>query len=220
MASNDGMTLEEWTVGEIAPLTVQIRYDDLGSDIANPRTHSDEVSELVMDHRRYTLEDRKPDGQETEALERGGMALLYRYLRLTRGAIAFCGIGMYDHSGITVYPVALGGNGRSPFDAAGWDSGLVGFGYVTRERWHELCGDRPESEAQADLEADVRTYGRYLEGQVYGYVIEDAAGDVLDSCWGYLADEGTRDDPHGIAYVKSEAQSQAEWFANHTAVAP
>jgi hypothetical protein len=32
------------------------------------------------------------------------------------------------------------------------------------------------------------TVRAYLDGEVYGWTVEDADGDVLDSCWGYIGD--------------------------------
>lgn len=45
-------------------------------------------------------------------------------------------VGMYDHSGYTFYE----GTGPHAFDSAGWDSGQVGFLYVTKDRLREETG--------------------------------------------------------------------------------
>lgn len=95
-------------------------------------------------------------------------------------------------------------SGRFMGDDAGWDTSFVGFVYVTRERAFELGipgtdfkgGGEPTTEV-ADLdklratmieqaESEVREYAMYLEGDCGGYVVKDDAGNVLDSCWGWL----------------------------------
>jgi hypothetical protein len=35
---------------------------------------------------------------------------------------------------------------------------------------------------------DLREYRAVLEGEVYGYVVKDADGEVEDDCWGYIGD--------------------------------
>ncbi|HMM80505.1 MAG TPA: hypothetical protein PKC65_10830 [Pyrinomonadaceae bacterium] len=45
-------------------------------------------------------------------------------------------VGMYDHSGYTFYE----GTGPHAFDSPGWDSGQVGFLYVTKDRLRKETG--------------------------------------------------------------------------------
>jgi hypothetical protein len=169
-------------------LVIRTFYDDSG--IGDPR-EVDNLSVIVAKHRHYDLGDREPDSTEEAALNRGGWKLLRRYLRTCRKALAACKIGMYDHSGITIYPVDDDGNGHYAFDAAGWDSGIVGFAYITLDRWRNLMGDTDpheivDSTRQLGMRADfpvreecvwkalhdeIREYDTYLRGDVYGYVI-------------------------------------------------
>lgn len=51
-----------------------------------------------------------------------------------------------------------------------------------------------------DAKAPVETVRAYLDGEVYGWTVEDADGDVLDSCWGYIGD---------ASYPLSEAEDLA-----------
>jgi hypothetical protein len=204
--------VEQFTVGD---LVVRVVYDEDG-EAGNPR-EGDNLAEIVCDHRRYTIGDRKPNPDEVNAIERGGWKLLKRWLEL-HGAIAFTKIGMYDHSGITIYPVGLESRGAHIFDSAGWDSGIVGFAYITRKRWAELMGDTPIAAENADehLEGEIKNLDTYLRGEVYGYTVtrpHAECGDwkcphseVLDSCWGYLGDPD---------YVATEARSSAEWDNAH-----
>jgi hypothetical protein len=51
--------------------------------------------------------------------------------------------------------------------------------------------------------APVETVRSYLDGEVYGWTVEDADGDILDSCWGYIGD---------ASYPLSEAEAEARRF--------
>ena len=127
-------------------------------------------------------------------------------------------LGLYDHSGITMY---IGG--RHAFDSAGWDSGQVGFIYCSLEKalyewgtkgqehlgWdgeanYTLAPDGTKrtlrQAAELYLTGEVEEYDQYLTGQVYGYVVEAEDGEE-DSCYGYFGE---------IEYVRGEARSSAE----------
>lgn len=90
---------------------------------------------------------------------------------------------LYDHSGITI--------STGPFSCV-WDSGQVGWIYVTHENirkeygWKRLTKKRLK-QIEGYLKGEVDVYDDYLTGAVYGYVVEDPDGiDVEDgSCWGF-----------------------------------
>lgn len=77
---------------------------------------------------------------------------------------------LYDHSGITM--------STSSFSCR-WDSGQVGFIYVSKETvrkeygWSRFTKDRVER-IEAYLKGEVETYDHYLTGEVYGYTLEKA----------------------------------------------
>lgn len=91
---------------------------------------------------------------------------------------------LYEHSGITM--------STGPFSCP-WDSGQVGWIYVSKEcvrkeyGWKKITKSR-EKQICRYLEGEVETYDQYLTGEVYGYIIEDEYGEELDSCWGYYGD--------------------------------
>ena len=53
------------------------------------------------------------------------------------------------------------------------------------------------------MESEVKQYSQYLEGDVYGFAIEDPDGNDMDSCWGF----------YGHAYCLQEAKSIADSLA-------
>lgn len=166
----------------------------------------DNLGTMVCWHRNYNLGDEQPkespddyrrnlacqydDGLE-DRLERiaekydnalgykGRSAELYRDLNndLTNAIdvvldkhIIQLPLYLYDHSGITM---RTGGFGCP------WDSGLVGFIYVTKEAvksewgWKRITAKRIEQICSL-LKVEVEVYAEYLEGNVYGFVVEQA----------------------------------------------
>lgn len=109
---------------------------------------------------------------------------------------------LYDHSGISMSCGDFGDR---------FDSGQVGWGYVTRANALKMGYDLEAVDADKTLEermkevirSEVKAYDEFLTGQVYGYIVEtdDAEGDHVDSCWGFYG---------GIKYVREEAIGAAK----------
>lgn len=100
---------------------------------------------------------------------------------------------LYDHSGITM--------STSSF-CDRWDSGQVGWIYadyskIKKEYGVETVTETEIQKAVSVLEGEVKTYDRYLTGEVYGIVIYKF-DEETDSCWGFYGDTD---------YVISEAAS-------------
>ena len=110
---------------------------------------------------------------------------------------------LYDHSGITMNTTGF----HCP-----WDSGQVGFIYVSREKVREEYGWKRITKAREQqilgyLKAEVETYDQYLRGDVYGFIVEERPTAVFDaegkpvevdgdelweethSCWGFYGDD-------------------------------
>lgn len=112
---------------------------------------------------------------------------------------------LYDHSGITM---------RTSAFSCPWDSGQVGYIYATRaEIIKEYGDDSPASRERARkcMVSEVEAYDQYLTGDVYGYTIEDAAGDTLDSCWGFFGyDYAMQEATEAFEHHVSKAQESRE----------
>jgi hypothetical protein len=92
---------------------------------------------------------------------------------------------LYDHSGITMNTTGF---------SCSWDSGQVGYIYVSKKRaMAELglktFGKRGYEKTVKALRQEVETYDQYLTGDVYGFQLEDKDGDVIDSCWGFYGSD-------------------------------
>lgn len=93
-----------------------------------------------------------------------------------------------------------------------WDSGCVGFIYISRAKvrkefgWKRITKAR-EQQIMKYLEGEVETYDQYLTGDVYGFIVEERPAAVFDSdgepvevdddelweetdaCWGFFGDD-------------------------------
>jgi hypothetical protein len=179
------MEVEKFKVGN---LRVAIETDDHRDGTSRD---CDNLGTMVCWHHNYKLGDdhefKTPqDFEESDDRKNAAVILPLR---------------LYDHSGITMSV----GFGASPFDPGGWDSGQVGWIYVTRAKLRSEYSRKHVTKsllakAEEVLRGEVKTYDQDLTGDVYGYIIEDEHGNDVESCWGF----------YGIECVREEARSAAE----------
>ena len=112
-------------------------------------------------------------------------------LAAASGEFVWRPISIHDHSGVSMW---LGGT-AGHVDAQ-WDCSTIGFAYV------EKCTAEKENWSQSDkyktwqewanhiMEAEMKVYDEYVEGNCYGWCIKDENDDVVDSCGGYYGTEG------------------------------
>ena len=167
--------------------TIRILHDQ---DCSSPR-ENDNLATIATWHKRYQLGDVQPSEEPSEYIA-----------GLPKGSIVLP-VLMYEHSGIALSTSA----GSYPFTDP-WDSGQVGYIHVSRDRvLKEWSAKRLTAKLRAKvldvLKSEIKEYGAYVNGECYGYVIEDVDGDQIDSCWGFI----------GYEYVQQEARSQADWYA-------
>ncbi len=221
-------TIESKMVGDT--FRVRIKYDGHPS---SPR-EDENGSHFFTAHRRYASPDRYtgsmlraireavwpkgdyPAGVD-EAVEGDDLWTLMKHV--TPRAVWLKVYG-YEHGGI-VYRAASAEE-RNPFlgraQHAEWDSGFAGIILMTLEAARECMMVKrlsPKARAQvvANLQGEVDTYSDFVNGHVYGYIVErvalDEDGDVIedeveevDSCWGY----------YGIEDTMAEGVSSAEYY--------
>lgn len=162
-------------------------------DPESPRNW-DNLGTMVCAHRRYRLGDDDGAAKALEVIyehlsdrqlseidfDANHIPDIERALEMT-GQAVMLPLYLYDHSGITMK--------TSPFSCQ-WDSGKVGFIFVSKEAarseygWKRLTNARIEK-LQTYLDGEVESYDQYLIGDVWGYeVIQD--DDVIESCWGFF----------------------------------
>jgi hypothetical protein len=163
---------------KVGNLTVNIDYD---LDPQSPRTWAE--TRMVYTSTSLRLGDKRVSHEDMEDIKE----------KIESGELLGRAVYAYSHGGTAV--------STKPFSCA-WDSGQCGFIYVVpkvKQSWLE------NAEGDVDkcllwLESEVEEFNQFLNGQVYGYDIEDEDGDVVDSCWGI----------YGLEYCESEARSTAE----------
>lgn len=178
------------TIAEDEGLTFKIEQDE---DAFNPRKEYDNFGVMVCWHRRYDLSDNNDFSSPDDFLEwwkengKGGELIP---------------LGLLDHSGLHMYC----GGGSHWTDGAGWDSGTVGFIYATADMIRKEYGKRitkaVREKTRKLLTGEVETYDQYLTGDVWGYMIEDAEGEHIESCWGF----------YGFDYCKEEGLSIFKYY--------
>ena len=172
-------------------LKIEIIPDD--GHGCHPRQDCDNFTTMVCFHRRYDLGDKHEYTPES----------LREYFRDEKELVAIP-LYLYDHSGISISCRSFIGRAQH----AEWDSGQVGFIYMTKksvlENWPNCKQWRVK--AQKVMEQDVKVYDDYLRGNVYGYRILNAGGEELDSCWGYIGDHD--------GYILKEAKSIVDYMTN------
>jgi hypothetical protein len=118
---------------------------------------------------------------------------LQEFIEAKEGAVVLP-LYIYEHSGITMNTTGF---------SCRWDSGQVGWIYVSKERIIEEYGDASKEsveKARRVLESEVETYAQYLEGDIYGFKVIKKEScslgheheEVIDSCWGFYGEDPTK----------------------------
>lgn len=216
----------------VGPLTIKIFSEEYPN---SPREDSN-LGTMVCWHRRLSLGDKMPKTSPSEYFSGICGTDLHpehewktdEEPNLDKCCLVLP-LYLFDHSGITMNTTGF---------SCPWDSGQVGYIYVTHKRICEEYGVKRVTTLVKDqhgkkvraidmarrvLEAEVAIYDYYLKGEVYMYVVEDENGDTLDSCGGYLGgktypnDSQEEKDRSSWDYMLSEARSMAEWHLKERA---
>lgn len=157
---------------------VIIKTDDSPS---NPRKEFDNLGVMVCFHNRYDLGDKhKYSTNDFNGWDELKVAIANR-----ENAAVILPLYLYDHSGITMNTKGF---------SCRWDSGQVGFIYMTKETAIENWGKKNltlkiQEKALACLEAEVKEYNQYLTGEIYGFKVKTLdTKEEKDSCWGFYGD--------------------------------
>ena len=168
-------------------LTYSIEHDQ---DPESPRDW-ETLGTMVCAHKRYRLGDVQADREYPNA---DSWDEIKAQIEQENGPCIMLPLYLYDHGGMTMSTAGF----NCP-----WDSGMVGIIYCPRERAlgeyssKRLTKTIRERVVRA-LTSEVEEYDKYLTGDVWGYVIEDAeTGEHIDSCWGMF----------GYDYCEQEARA-------------
>jgi hypothetical protein len=181
-------------------------YIDENAD--NPREW-DNLSKMICFHKRYNL------GDETElkSTDFQSWEELYNHIKNTLKGILIAPLYLYDHRGISIKIGSWIGKAQH----AEWDSGQVGFVYITKEdikkNWNvKKVTKKLIERAQKILESEVDIYDKYIRGECYGYKIEYNEKHI-DSLWDfYDVEEAIKEAESNIdCYAKQEKELQLQY---------
>jgi len=186
---------------------IEIDNDD---DITSPRIDCDNLGTMVCFHRNYNLGDK---GHDYRSGNYNSWDELQSAIVKDHTPAVILPLYLYDHSGITMNTTGF----HCP-----WDSGQVGFIYVSKAKVREEYSTKRITKKILEtvikvLVSEVETYDQYLRGEIYSYVIEDSDEEVIDSCCGFYGDyeehclpEAKNSVDYLIEQAKKEAKEEAE----------
>ena len=161
----------------------------------------DNLGTMVCFHNRYDLGDK----HSYDADDYSGWAEMKKAILEEEGrGTVILPLYLYDHSGISMSTGAF---------SCRWDSGQVGFILANKksilaEFGGKIVTKKLRERVEGILEGEVQTYTKYLEGGVYGFVIEDEEGEHIDSCYGFY---GTDFATNGmLEYIDAELLGVSE----------
>ena len=188
-------------------------------DAESPREWSN-LGTLICWHRRYRLGDSHSfDSPEAFLRDLSGISaqsdLSMDQLRdRAERKSVLLPVFLYDHSGLAMNTIGF----HCP-----WDSGQVGYVYVTLEAVRKEFGVKRVTKALREkaediLRGEIVSYDAYLGGRVYGYVIE-WDGEEVDACWGFVGDYETGCLPEARGAVPAPSPDQTPQSATAQAQA-
>ncbi len=155
-------------------LTIEIHHD---ISPENPREEWDNLSTFAFFHRNFKNESdiKKDEFTSFEDLE--------EHIEKTLKAVCVP-VYVYQHGGTCIR--------TSPFSCP-WDSGPLGYAFITKERareefgWKRITKEREEQLAKY-IEGEVETFNQYVSGDVYGFITKKG-DEEIDSCWGFYGED-------------------------------
>jgi len=155
----------------------------------------DNLGTMICFHKRYSLGD---DNHDYNYEDYSSWDELKRAILKKEDIAVILPIYMYDHSGITI--------ATTPF-ACRWDSGQIGFIFVSKEKVREEYGVKRITKqilkrVSDYLISEVATYDEYIQGDVYGFVIDEDG----DSCYGFYGYD------HETSGLLNEAKASIDYL--------
>ena len=180
---------------------LEIFYDEHPD---SPRSW-DNLGKMVCFHRRYNLGDK-----HNYDYDYSGWGEMKEAIIKAENVAVILPLYLYDHSGITISTSSFSCN---------WDSGCVGFIFVSKERLRKeynvkrITKDIIEKATKV-LQGEVETYDQFLTGEVYGYRVSKIEvcdkgcehSEEVDSSWSYYGMDSVEEEGNGVLdyYVNKE----------------
>jgi len=146
--------------------TIEIYADE---NPTSPRENDNLGTILYLKGSRYILGDKAMTREEIDAI------VVFK-------DVVVLPVYAYIHSGIAMNTTGF---------SCPWDSGQSGVIYAERSKILENFRAKrltPALRAKVEkiLQGEVEEYSKYLGGEVYGFIVKDANGEEVDSCWGFI----------------------------------
>ena len=172
-------------------------------DVENPR-HEGNVAVIACFNKRERYGDQE---HGFDASDYGSWDEMKDAIVKQEDVAAILPVYMYDHSGVTIRTI--------PFECK-WDSGQIGFAWITRSQAKTVFNRKNMSKKLlADLNKiivnEVQTYDDFLTGSVYVVEIENPDGEVVDACGGYFGYDTIKTED---AYAIKEAKDSIDHLAS------
>ena len=176
--------MEPFETFEVEGLTVELLPD---WEAGNPYREWDQASEILSDVRDYDLGGSVPHPESVYA-DTPPSRTMARWLTLFGGYAVALPFYFADH----------GSGGARAWLHDPDDDPASGWLVMTREAAAEFDS---VADAEACARAEFSAFRAWLEGEVIGFAVRTASGDIIDSCFGYYGE---------LDYVRQEATRIAE----------
>ena len=178
---------------------LEIVYDE---DMSSENVREGSVGKMLCSHRNYSLGDIQIKSQDE----------FDEYLKVKHFKMP---LYLLDHSGLSMRTT------KFYEDPQGWDSGMVGYIYITHDEIRKEYGVKKiTSKILKQIESyfitQVKEYSLYLEGSIYGFQLynvkncdlEHEHKEIEDSCYGFI-DTSDKILGHALEYIGGQ---ESDWI--------
>ena len=181
---NKSMVIEEETY---KGHNIIVGWDEFADENDNPRNWDGNLTTMACFHTRYTLGD-QDHGYCSEDYD-GWNEMELSILR-NEDILIMQELHMYDHSGITISTNSC----EHGWYHAAWDSGQIGFVYITRQSVMKVMNWKRISQKRRkwlidQLLMEVKIYDQYLRGELYVLEVVHQETDEVVECYGGIFGE-------------------------------
>jgi len=163
--------------------TITTYYDDCNG--FDPR-EDDNLGTMACFHNRYEF----GDFVDFSADNFNGWDEMKANIIKEEKAVVVLPLYLYDHSQQVISTESF--RGRAVH--AEWDSGQIGFVFANkhdiRANWMvKNVTKKLLKETERILKGEVEHYSQYIQGNVYGFIVEDSEGNHIDNSGGYIGED-------------------------------
>ena len=185
--------------------TIEISSDEY---VENPREW-DNLGIMVYKHRKYALGDKEISFETFAEFVNNEFSIIDfencymsekekdKIDRWIEKNLIVLDLYLYDHSGITMNTTGF---------SCCWDSGQVGFIYISKEKAKKELNFKILTSARIEtikeyLKNEVSVFDSYISGDCYCFGIINPAGETIDTCGGFY---GSDFEKNGLLTIAKE----------------